>query len=393
MKARSLAKATTAPEPASATKPMIGLFPELLGVGGVQEAARLTATALHEIGLRHGWSTEFLSLNDSSGDHSFGEGERAVPFHGFGRAKMRFVLSGIRRARLFPRNGAGIILAAHPNLALPASWMQRGSPHFKTIVMSHGIEVWKPLPGFRRRALIRANLVLAPSSDTAQKLIDVQGVAPSKVRKLAWPINPNFLLLAREPSRLPLPEKFPGGPVILTVGRWAASERYKGADELIRAVAQLRASIPGLHLVAVGGGDDLPRLRRLATDFGAADCVCFLENLTREELAACYAHAVLFALPSTGEGFGLVFLEAMAFSKPVVGASCGGTTDLIQDGVNGLLVPPRDSEHLAQALGHLLRDESLCQALGRRGAEIVQQKYRFEVFQNKLEHILGGEDL
>lgn len=381
-------------ETAQQFKRIIGLFPELLGVGGVQEAGRLTATALNEIAHRHGWSTEFLSLNDSSGDHSFGEGEHAVPFHGFGRAKMRFVFSGIRRARSFPRDTMGIILAAHPNLALPASWMQRESPHFKTIVMSHGIEVWKPLPGFRRRALTRANLVLAPSSDTAQKLIDVQGVAPGKVRKLAWPISPDFLRLASEPSRLLLPEKFPpGGCVILTVGRWEASERYKGADELIRAVAQLRASIPGLHLVVVGGGDDLPRLRRLATDSGAADRVCFLENLSREKLAACYAHAALFALPSTGEGFGLVFLEAMAFSKPVVGASCGGTIDLIQDGVNGLLVPPRDSEQLGQALGRLLRDESLCQALGRRGAEIIQQKYRFEVFQSELEHILGDEDL
>jgi glycosyltransferase involved in cell wall biosynthesis len=259
----------------------------------------------------------------------------------------------------------------------------------KTVVMSHGIEVWKPLPGFRRRALVGADVVLAPSSDTAKKLIDVQGVARDKVRKLPWPINPAFLRMADSPASLPLPAAFPQGRVILTVGRWAASERYKGADELIRAVAQLQSEIPDLHLVAVGGGDDLPRLRKLAADVGVTGRLLFLENLSREQVGACYSRADIFALPSTGEGFGLVFLEAMAFAKPVVGASCGGTTDVVEDEVNGLLVRPQDSEQLAHSLSRLLRDESLRERLGRRGGQIAREKYRFDIFQSELERILG----
>jgi glycosyltransferase involved in cell wall biosynthesis len=94
-------------------------------------------------------------------------------------------------------------------------------------------------------------------------------------------------------------------------------------------------------------------------------------------------------LPSAGEGFGLVFLEAMAFSKPVVGAASGGTTDLVEDGINGLLVPPGDAGALAQALGRLLGDEPLRAELGQRGAEIVRRKYQFAVFQSELEKILG----
>lgn len=142
-------------------------------------------------------------------------------------------------------------------------------------------------------------------------------------------------------------------------------------------------------MVAVGGGDDLPRLQKLAADLGVADGVHFLAGLTREQIAACYSRADVFALPSTGEGFGLVFLEAMAFAKPVVGAACGGTTDVVEDGVNGLLVPPRDTQGLVQALGRLLGDGALCAELGRRGAESVQQKYAFAVFQAELEKILG----
>jgi phosphatidyl-myo-inositol dimannoside synthase len=370
-------------------KTIFGLFPELLGVGGVQEAGRLTAAALHEIGRSRGWTTDFLSLNDPPGQHLLDVGGHNISFRGFRRAKVRFAVAGIRRARSLPSGVNNVVLAAHPNLALPASWMRWSCPNLKTIVMSHGIEVWRPLPPFRRLALAGADILLAPSSDTAKKLVNVQGVPTAKVRKLAWPINPAFLRMAGAPAKLPLPATFPRGRVILTVGRWSAAERYKGADELIRGVAQLRTEIPGLHLVAVGGGDDLPRLRRLAADIGVADCVHFLENLSREEIAACCSHAEIFALPSTGEGFGLVFLEAMAFSKPVIGASCGGTTDVVEDEVNGLLVAPGDFRQLVQALSRLLRDDSLRERLGRRGAEIVSEKYGFDVFRSELEGILG----
>jgi len=369
-------------------KQIVGLFPELLGVGGVQEAGRLTAAALQEIASSRGWTADLLSLNDSLGRHTLDVGVHGVSFRGFRRAKMQFVLAGIRRARSLPVGSANVVIAAHPNLALPASWLRRSGPNLKLIIMSHGIEVWRPLPWIRRRALVSADILVAPSSDTAQKLVSVQGVAPAKVRTLAWPISPVFLQMADEPERLPLPAGFPQGRVILTVGRWAASERYKGADDLIRGVVQLRGETPGLHLVAVGGGDDLPRLRRLADEMLATDCVHFLENLSREEIAACYSHAEVFALPSTGEGFGLVFLEAMAFSKPIIGASCGGTTDVVVDEVNGLLVPPGDFQRLVRALGRLLRDDSLRERLGRSGAEIVRRRYAFGVFQSALEKIL-----
>ncbi len=365
------------------TKRIIGLFPDLLGVGGIQAAGRLTAAALAEIAHGHDWRADFLSLNDSPGRHLLRADQREIEFRGFGRGKARFVLSGMVDAR-----AGGIIMALHPNLALPARWIQRIAPSVKTIVICHGIEVWKLLPRLRRRALVAANLVLAPSSDTIRKLISVQGVPQGKIRKVSWPLDPSFLAMADDHGKLPALADFPRGRVVLTVGRWAASERYKGADLLIGTIAQLRATHLDLHLVAVGSGDDLPRLRALAASLGASDAIHFFENLSRQEIAACYARADLFALPSTAEGFGLVFLEAMAFSKPVIGAASGGTTDVLEDGVNGLLVPPNDPERLAQALDRLLRDGSLCAELGRRGAEIVRQKFQFSTFQVQLERIL-----
>ena len=375
----------TAKESKAVAQKIVGLFPELLGVGGIQEAGRLTAAVLQRVCLRHdNWSTYFQGLSDPPGMHELCVAGGGISLRGFGRSKAPFVFSAIGESR-----GARVILAAHPNLALPAALAKWFSPHLKTIVMSHGVEVWKPLPSMRRRALLSADLVLAPSRDTAQKLAKIQGVPETKIRKLAWPLNPDFLRMAERAPSLSLPDGFPEGRVILTVGRWAASERYKGTDDLIRAMAQLRAEFPGLCLVAVGDGDDLPRLKKIAADLGVSESVRFLTDLSRQEIGGCYARCEIFALPSSGEGFGLVFLEAMAFGKPLVGADCGGTTDVVENHVNGLLIPPGNPERLAEALALLLEDETLRTKLGQRGREILSRNFSFEVFQRSLELILG----
>jgi phosphatidyl-myo-inositol dimannoside synthase len=367
------------------TKRIIGLFPELLGVGGIQEAGRLTAAALDRIAKNHdNWVTSFQSINDGLGAHEFEIAGQEVSLRGFSRSKVRFVGSALGQSR----KGARVVLAAHPYLALPAAWMKSLSPQLKTIVMSHGVEVWNPLPGLRRRSLLSADLVLAPSTYTAQRLAEVQGVSSAKIRKLAWPLNPDFLSMADKPAKLSLPKNFPEGRVILSVGRWAASERYKGVDDLIRAVAQLQTKFPRLCLAAVGDGDDLPRLEKIARDLGVSESIRFLTNLSREEIAACYARSEIFALPSTGEGFGLVFLEAMAFGKPLIGTAHGGITDIIENRVNGLLVPAGDLKSLVDALAELLENESLRMELGRRGAEHVRQRYSFDFFVNNLERII-----
>jgi glycosyltransferase involved in cell wall biosynthesis len=368
---------------------VLGLFTELLGIGGVQEAGRITAAALLEMGRASGLPVDILSLNDPRGEQRLRWGDSEFAFSGFGRAKARFVLSAIGKARRTLREGTPIILAAHPHLALPAAWVQRLRPDFKTVVMSHGIEVWRPLASPRLRALQKASLLTAPSSYTLWKMAEEQDIPESKIRRLPWPLSPDFMKLAGHPGELPLPRNFPRGRIILTVGRWAARERYKGVDALIAAVARLRAMIPDVQLVAVGSGDDLPRLRNIAAGEQVADRVHFLEGLSKEELASFYAAADVFALPSTGEGFGLVFLEAMAFGKPVVGADAGGITDLIRHGSNGLLIPPNDLEGLAQGLSRLLQDEPFRRKLGECGAAMVRREYQFDAFREALERILS----
>ncbi len=142
--------------------------------------------------------------------------------------------------------------------------------------------------------------------------------------------------------------------------------------------------MPDAVLVLVGEGEDRPRLEQLARDSGVADHIHFLFGLKQEELFACYAHCDVFALPSRGEGFGLVFLEAMACAKPAIGGAHGGTPDVIEDGLTGLLVPHGDAALLSSALESLLADPSRAYEMGARGRERVQADYTFERFQTEL---------
>ncbi len=365
---------------------IVGLFPELLAVGGVQTAGRHTAAVLAGMARERGMPYRFLSLNDPPGEHEVRVGGMPFTLRGFHRAKVSFFLAALGLARRQPR----LVVAAHPNLAVPAVALKWLAPSVRVLVMTHGVEVWNPLPPLRRKALGRADRILAPSTDTAQRLAAAQGLTWNKIARLPWGLDPDFLALADSPAGLPLPAGFPKGRVLLTVGRWDSSERYKGVNHLIRVMPRLLENFPDLCLVAVGEGEDRTWLESLAREVRLSERVHFLAGLSKSEIVACYAHAEVFALPSGGEGFGIVFLEAMALGKPVVGGAHGGTSDIVLDGETGLLVPHGDEDRLTDALERLFTDKKLREQMGLRGRQRLLQHFRFENFQVALSELLRG---
>jgi phosphatidyl-myo-inositol dimannoside synthase len=363
---------------------LIGLFPELDAPGGVQRAGRHMAAVLTDFAASRGMECRLLSLNDSSELHRMSVGNREFVFTGYDREKGRFTATALRAAR---RKGK-LVIAGHPNLGPIAQAMRLAAPRLKTIVCTHGIEVWEPLSVLRRRALRHANAILAPSHSTAEHVIQQQNVEAARVKVLPWALDPQFESILTANADAAPPRQFPSGRVVLTVGRLLASERYKGMDTLITALPRLLTRWPELQLAIAGQGDDRPWLEELAEKNGVNRHVHFLSGLSYPEIAACYNACEIFALPSRGEGFGLVYLEAMACGKPVIGGAHGGAPEVIEDGATGYLVPHGDPAQLATSIETLLTDPALEKEMGRRGRERVKNGFHFSVFSKALKKII-----
>ncbi len=363
---------------------LIGLFPELDAPGGIQRAGRHMAFVLSDFAASKKMEYRFLSLNDTQELHRMRISEREFVFTGAARGKAGFTVAAMKAAR----RSAKLVLAAHPNLAPIVRSMDLVAPRMKSIICTHGVEVWEPLSRIRRSSLQHATMVLAPSRATADHLVSLQGVASEKVRVLHWGLDPDFETRVSGNDSARVPAEFPQGRVILTVGRWLATERYKGMDTLIQAMPRLLLRWPDVQLVMIGAGDDRDWLINIARDSGVQRHVHFLSGLTYGELSACYAAAELFALPSRGEGFGFVYLEAMARSKPVIGGAHGGAPEVIQDGVTGYLVQHGDTVQLATSIDVLLSNPELAREMGARGRERVEKEFRFTVFAKAFKRIL-----
>lgn len=370
---------------------IVGLFTDVLPAGGVQRAGRHVAAVTAKFAANRGMTARFLSLNDPQGLHTVRVGSLEFSVSGYAGSKTQFALAALRAASRKP----ALVIALHPHLA-PIVWaMSARGRKCRSIVFTHGIEVWQPLSWPRGGALRSADLVVGPSADTVQHLISVQHISPGKVQRLPWGLDPEFE--ARVATAVPLappPDAFPmlpqTGRIILTVGRWNSAEKYKGADTLIAALPRVLKAAPDASLVLVGDGDDRPRLEQLARDLGVSEHAHFLHGLKPVQLFACYANCDVFALPSKGEGFGLVFLEAMAHAKPVIGGAHGGIPDIVEDGVTGLLVPHGNAERLADALEFLFSDPSRAREMGASGKDRLEKTFSFAQFQLHLTQILNN---
>jgi glycosyltransferase involved in cell wall biosynthesis len=147
-----------------------------------------------------------------------------------------------------------------------------------------------------------------------------------------------------------------GKKVLMTVSRLSSLERYKGHDRVIRTLPRVLKQRPDTIYLIVGDGDDRPRLESLAVECGVRKNVLFTGSVPPEELPDYFRLADVFVMPSVAEGFGIVFLEAMATGIRVIGGSQDGSRDALCDGALGTLVDPENGEELASAIITALDD-------------------------------------
>jgi phosphatidylinositol alpha-1,6-mannosyltransferase len=203
----------------------------------------------------------------------------------------------------------------------------------KFIIQAHGIEVWPRPSQAQRNALERADLVLCVSRHTRAAVLSWAVIGPERV--LVVPNTVREVFAPGDASRQRSALGLEGKRILLTVGRMDSRERYKGHERVIAAIPELVVKGYDICYLVVGEGDDRPRLEGLAHAAGVSDRVRFLGAVELHSLVELYRTSDLFVMPSTGEGFGVAFLEAMACGTQALGLGVAGERDALADGELG----------------------------------------------------------
>ncbi len=315
--------------------------------GGIQVYSTFLLRALAE--LHPDREIEVFLLHDRAGSGGF---PANVTFHcagGWPRPlrKARFALGALTAAAL---RRPSVILSTHLHFGPLAAIVRRifRTPYW---LVAHGVEAWDVKSEPVRRALCGADRVLAVSEFTRKKVAERYGIPAERTAVLANTFEEARFRPGPKPAELLERYGFaPSDTIILSVCRLDAAERHKGYDSVIAALPAVRAQVPNARYLLVGKGSDRKRLEALIAEKRLGDCVTLAGFVPDTELCDHYNLCDVFALPSSGEGFGIVFLEALACGKPVVAGSADASGEPLGGGELGVLVDPADVAALERAL-------------------------------------------
>ena len=335
---------------------------QINGNGGIPRFNRNLIKAIRE---DENCELTVISLNDD-GEYDWG--------YGLNKNKLKFLLT-LLKEMVFSSKDLTIIGLL--NFA-PISIFSRLRKN-RIVVILHGIEAW-----YNRGKLTsffkNIDEFWAVSSYTKRKFASENKVSEDKVKRIFNTLPSDWT----RTGELPVYK-----PFFFSVTRLAADEGYKGIDKTIEVVSELQSLIreKKWQYVIVGSGDDLERHMTLAKDLNVEDLVDFRTNITDEELQQLYSQCSFFVLPSTGEGFGIVYLEAMASKKACIGCLNCGAEDVIENQQTGFLLE-QNVEEIKVAIEKFILDTDMPKSMGEKGYHKLISEFTFDKFQYKIQSLL-----
>jgi phosphatidylinositol alpha-1,6-mannosyltransferase len=302
--------------------------------GGIQKMTRTLAHSLNVIGQGNKWDFSLWSAYDAD-HHLIPQYLPAEKFRGFNANRVRFIWQTIVTAKK-----PDIIIISHINLAVIGLIIKIINPKCKLWLIAHGIEVWRPLSPFKNAFLKRCNVILCVSNFTKQQMISRHKTNTAVYKVLNNAIDPFMklpLTFAKPDQLLKRYNITANNPVIFTLTRLASTEQYKGHDQVIKVIKQLKVKFPGIKYILSGqyDYDEGIRIQQLIKAFDVEEQVVLTGFIDESELAGHFLLADLFVLPSKKEGFGIVFIEALACGLPVICGNADGSMDAICNGELG----------------------------------------------------------
>lgn len=344
--------------------PRVALFGATFagGAGGIARIARLVARVLA------GWvragriEARAWSLLDAEAPAGI-----ELPFTACGGSRLRFVAHRSRAALTYTHFIYDQLGLSRAHLRLPRR---------PFLSYMHGIEIWEGARRDRLAAVHRADALVTHAHHATARAHALYG-GFERVR-VCWP--------ATESDQSPRPRPRRGPPRVLTVSR--IDDVYKGHGLLVDCWPSVTAVVPGARLSFVGRGSLLDSLRRRVAASPCGDCIEVCGFVPEDELDELYANATVFALPSRGEGFGLVYAEAMRHALPVIATVHDAGQEVNLDGVTGYNVNLDRPEELPRRLIELLSEPEKARAMGECGFERWAEHYRYSAYEARFSALL-----
>ena len=251
--------------------------------------------------------------------------------------KARFVKAALRAST----EGYGLVICGHINL-LPVAALINQFIRAPMVLMVYGIDVWQPPYRLARQWLKAVDAIWSISAITTERMNQWARLPTARYIQLPNAIHLDRYAMAPRRADLQARHGLEGARVIMTLARLPEKERYKGVDEVLEAMPDLLQDIPNLKYLVAGDGNDRPRLVQKAQSLGLSDRVIFAGMINEADKADYFRLADAFVMPGRGEGFGFVFLEALACGVPAVGSQLDGSREALRGGELGELADPTD---------------------------------------------------
>lgn len=347
--------------------------------GGIEKFNKAFMKALQDIAAEEQIKFDASSAYDDTVDKRYINEEN---FTGYKGKRISFTLNSLRAAFK-----SDIVILGHINLAVIGLIVKFLKPTVKLILIVHGVEVWEKQPLIKKIFIQKINLFLAVSSFTKSKIVEIHHVPEEKIKILHNTLDPYFKI----PDEIKKPEYLleryklnRETKILLTVGRINGKEGNKGYDKVINILPELLSKHSTLVYMLAGNYDENEKLRvmKLVSEKKLNNNFILPGYIKDEELTDHYLLGDIFIMPSTQEGFGIVFLEALSCGLSVIAGNKDGSVDALLNGKLGKLVNPDNSNEILNAVNGLLKTPS------DNYRDLINDNFGFDRFKKRIRTFL-----